>query len=82
VRALAPGLTVEAGELEVRPSLALGLRLDILAFSRAALFVAVGADVALHRTRYLVETREGPVEILSTWPVSPRAEIGAEIALW
>jgi hypothetical protein len=82
VRALAAGVTASRGDSEVRPSLVPGLRIGVLLFGRAELFLAAGADIALHRTRYLVETREGPREILSTWPVGPRVEAGVEVALW
>ncbi len=82
VRILADGMTASDVGLEIRPSLVPGLRLGVRLFGRAELFLAAGADIALHRTRYLVGTADGPVEILATWPIGPRVEVGVEIALW
>ncbi|HUT77762.1 MAG TPA: hypothetical protein VM285_08760 [Polyangia bacterium] len=82
VRTLAQGVTVSSGGLEVQPSIVPSLRSGVSLVRRVELFFAAGADIALHRTRYVIDTAGGPEEILSTWPVRPRFLAGLEVVLW
>jgi len=82
VRALAQGVTTADGGWEVQPSLVPSLRVGLPIVRRVELFLAAGADIALDRTRYVVDTADGSVEILATWPVRPRFLAGVEVGLW
>lgn len=82
VRATEAGVAVASGGREVEPSIVPSFRVAAEIVRRVALFLSAGADVALHRTRYVVSTPTGPVELLSTWPVRPRFVAGLEVALW
>jgi len=82
VRATAAGVVPANGGHEVEPSIVPMLRVAVTVIPHLELFVAAGADIALHRTRYMVDTPSGPVELLPTWPARPRIIAGLEVALW
>ena len=81
-RATAAGVVPAKGGRELEPSIVPLFRIAVTVIPHLELFVAAGADIALHRTRYLVDTPDGPVELLTTWPVRPRVIAGLEAALW
>jgi hypothetical protein len=81
-RATAAGVVPAKGGHEVEPSIVPMFRVAVTVIPHLELFIAAGADIALHRTRYMVDTARGPVEVLTTWPVRPRGIAGLEAALW
>ena len=81
-RATAAGVVPANGGHEVEPSIVPMFRVAVTVIPHLELFVAAGADIALRRTRYLVDTPDGSVELLTTWPVRPRVIAGLEAALW
>lgn len=81
-RALAQGVAVPEKGWEVEPALVPSLRAGVPLARRVELFLAAGAGIALRRARYVVDTADGPVEILATWPVRPRFLAGLEVGLW